>query len=63
VTVITTSGRILAKARVAGGPHDTVFTAGGRRLWVAAERGRRLVELAMASGRVIRSVPMPGAPL
>jgi DNA-binding beta-propeller fold protein YncE len=64
VTVLDTRGRIRIRARVgiSGAPHDTVFTANGRRLWVAAEQDRRLVQLAMPGGRVVRSVPMPGAP-
>jgi DNA-binding beta-propeller fold protein YncE len=62
VTVLDARGRVRARARVPGAPHDTTFTADGRRLWVAAERGRRLVQLAVPSGRTIRSVGMPGAP-
>jgi DNA-binding beta-propeller fold protein YncE len=64
VTILKTRGRIAIRARVpvSGGPHDTAFTASGRRLWVAAERDRRLVQLAVPGGRVVRSVPMPGEP-
>jgi DNA-binding beta-propeller fold protein YncE len=64
VTILKTRGRISTRARVrvSGGPHDTAFTASGRRLWVAAERAQRLVQLAVPDGRVVRSVPMPGEP-
>jgi hypothetical protein len=64
VTILKTAGRIriAARVRVPGGPHDTAFTASGRRLWVTAERGGRLVQLAMPGGRAVRSVPTSGGP-
>jgi hypothetical protein len=61
VTMLRRDGR-LARVRVSGSPHDSVFTADGRRLWVTAEQGRRLVQLSVRDGHTIRSVLMPGPP-
>jgi DNA-binding beta-propeller fold protein YncE len=56
------SGRLLRSVTVGGYPHDAVFGASGRTLWVTAERAGRLVELAIPSGRRLRSVAASGDP-
>jgi hypothetical protein len=52
----------LARARAPGGPHDVAFTRDGNRVWVAAERAGRLVQLSVATGRVVRTPSRPGKP-
>ena len=62
VTILGARGRVRTRARVSGAPHDSVFTADGRHLWVTAEQDSRIVQLRMPGARAVRSVPMPGRP-
>lgn len=62
VTVMNASGRIVARARVAGAPHAVAFVPGAAVLWVSAERANRLVALDPRSGRVLRRVATGGPP-
>jgi YVTN family beta-propeller protein len=62
VTIFRASGRVLARGRVSGGPHDVAFTRNGSRLWVAAERAGRLVQISVETGRVVRTRTVGGNP-
>jgi DNA-binding beta-propeller fold protein YncE len=56
------SGRLLRSIMVGGYPHDVVFGASSRTLWVTAERAERLIVLAVRSGKRLRTVATGGEP-
>ena len=63
VTIIRSAdAAVVARPRVRGGPHDLDFSADGRRLWVAAENGRRLVKLSIPGGGTAVSRNTAGSP-
>lgn len=62
ITVLDTAGRVVARARVPGAPHDAAFVAGRPILWISAEAAGRLVALDPRTGRTLRSIPAGGRP-
>ncbi len=62
VTVLDVAGRVVARARVRGAPHDAAFAARRRILWISAEGAERLVALDPRTGRTLRTVPTGGRP-
>lgn len=62
VTLLRTSGAEVRTVEIAGSPHDVVFGADGRTLWITAEQAARLVEVAVSNGSVLRTLPTGGRP-
>jgi DNA-binding beta-propeller fold protein YncE len=52
VTILRAAdGEVVAQPEVPGSPHDADFTPDGDRLWVAVEKGQRLVKLSVPEGK------------